>query len=229
MAIERVLLAGLMVLAVGQLGGCVNRGPKGPPIMPATDFTPAPFVQPIAFAPGSKTKSIELTALDIALPEGTVLGAVEAGTICRPVGTSTAGKSVPLTPQSPWAKEFFSEGRMANYNVIGDPENPFEDKAALNPNLKVAAQIVAWKKNTCYPNGVVNLASQQHNDEENIDVEWKVYDTAKKQIVLTVRTHGYGQGSMTGPAASSAFTDNVRGNVRGLLANEEFHNLVASK
>jgi len=185
--------------------------------LPATDFAPAPFMQPIAFAPGSKTKSIELTAFETALPEGTVLGAVESGADCRPVGTTKSGKSAPLTPQSPWAKEFFNEGKMANYKIIGDPSDPFEDKASLNPNLKVGLEIVAWKKNTCYPYGMADVTRQPHNDEESIDVEWKVYDTAKKQIVLTLRTHGYGQGSVIGLTTSPVFCRRCKGQYPGAI------------
>jgi hypothetical protein len=210
------------------LASCVHRLPPPPP---ATNFEPGPAPTPLSFAPGAKTKSLELISLNIRMSAGTPIGAVEVGSDCHPIGVATSGASVPLAPNSPWIRIFFTQAKTANYSVLNDPDNPFEDKKNLKPDYQVAGEIIRWKHNVCFPGGIVNYVQAEHWEEQAFDVEWKVYDTARKSIVLTFNTHGYGKDPtpFTGAQVGPAFLQAVESNVRGLLANDELHALVSPK
>jgi len=221
------LAAGVMAVV---LAGCAQKLPVAPPGTKfAVDFDSAPAPDPIPVAPGTTTRSVMLKTLGISrIPNGTPIGAAGVGANCTLAGRNAIGNQNKIEEAGViWRRPFFQSLKAANYAVMNDPNNMFEDKGQLHPDYLAGVLITGFKKNDCFKGNVVNLQAP-HSTEMEVSVEWQFYDAASNAVVLTVNTHGYFKGDADeDPLQSKTFERAIENNVKMLLANQQFHDLLA--
>ena len=90
---------------------------------------------------------------------------------------------------------FIETMKQANYNLAGDPSNLFEKRNDLGRYL-IAAMITDFEIDYCDrhdPERIIPLPVGKGDGQLYMKLEWQVYDTKKKTIVLKKATEGYSQ------------------------------------
>lgn len=195
----------------------------------ATDFDhslPPPPPPPLKL--GVKTRPFQLTRIINRLQLGTSIGAVEVGSDCAPRSTLPPTFQM-ASANSAWYRTFYKRLKEAGYEVLGNPDDIFEDKSQLRPDFFIGAIIVGEKRNVCFPDGVTNLQQSPHKVEQSLDIEWQVYDTLSKTVAATVKTHGYiAEEAAEVGASDKAYDEIFTQAINGLLADKSFQAAVAA-
>ena len=217
------------MIAVG-LAGCAHpptpQVPAGTKFATGFDSSPAPAAIPVEA--GAVTRSVMLKTLGISrIPNGESIGGAGLGANCTLAArNSFANPNKPEEPTVFWRRPFFQLFKAANYTVMNDPNNMFEDKTQLHPDYLVGASVISYKKNDCFKGNVVNIQAAR-SSEVDVAVEWQFYDSASNTVVLTVDTHGYYKGDVDeDPIQTKTYERALENNVRMLLANQQVHDLL---
>ncbi|HXP96137.1 MAG TPA: trypsin-like peptidase domain-containing protein, partial [Telmatospirillum sp.] len=183
---------------------------------------------PIPIPAGTASRSILFKTLASRIENGTVIGATELGASCVPNGVININHGAPGRPAPLWARPFYKELKAANYNVLSDPDNLFEDKTTWRPDLLVGATVQGDKENRCFPDGTVNALAAVRA-EISLDIEWQIFDTSTNSVALTIATHGYAVSTTAVPnGRQHVFETAIGNNVKALLADPAFNALVVS-
>ena len=129
-------------------------------------------------------------------------------------------------PGISYARAFYETLKANNYDVMGNPDDLFEDKSQLRPDYLVAVTVTEMKENRCYQGdqGVVVAA---FGTDVQIGLQWQFFDAATNSVVLKASTHGYAKGSAaTDPQGFAAAHEAITNNVRMLLADPAVHELL---
>ncbi len=170
------------------------------------------------------TKKISIKRIHIDIPRGQSIGSEQGGTMCIPQHELRWQMNI---SEDEFKKVVYDEFRKADYSVEGDPNNVFEDD--VKGDLILAGRIYDIKTNICYPySGLFNYSKSR--GETFISVEWQLYNSVEKKIVLKLMTDGFheiirpqidGDKETVYQALANA--------VRNLLGKEEFFNLISKK
>jgi S1-C subfamily serine protease len=131
-----------------------------------------------------------------------------------------------LDPRS-YENEFNTELRAANYKIGGEERDLFNDRQAQSPRYLVGALLNKVQLDVCFRIALFGNRYDQVDGTAKIEVEWQIFDSQERKIVLRVTTPAQAKGS-AGPGDGLyrplhlAFAQATR----ALLANQEFHNLL---
>ena len=174
---------------------------------------------------GAKTYRITLAGVKWNLSRGTVLGPIGIGMFCAPYGQYTV-KSRGMMKDSEYNSVFFDELKRANYNVVGDPSDMFQDKTGT-AEIAIGGVVTDMTMELCYPNATVYYVNKNMGKSKaTLSVEWQVYATLDKKTIYKTTSRG---------EASRDFTDGNTDEVQylafasalqGLLADKKFRDLM---
>ena len=194
----------------------------------ATGFDTGAPPQPVPVAPGQPTRSVLLKSMGISpIPNNQDVGANGVGPNCTLAGPiKVTSNNVVEAPSISYARAFYETLKANNYDVMGNPDDLFEDKSQLRPDYLVAVTVTEMKENRCYQGdqGVVVAA---FGTDVQIGLQWQFFDAATNSVVLKASTHGYAKGSAaTDPQGFAAAHEAITNNVRMLLADPAVHELL---
>jgi serine protease Do len=180
-------------------------------------------------------RSIAVQRIVTTIEQGAEVGTVQGGMACignnRWYWTKT-GQLSDVAEQA-YAGRLREELRRAGYKVIDTGPTTagaalFEQGQDSGAELMIAAVIKAAAQNLCYPYaGLGNI--RKTSGEASIEVEWQVYDRARKVVVLR-RTLGGSAKQETGEhGLQEPLHDAFAAAARNLLADGEFSALASGR
>jgi len=180
---------------------------------------------PIEIKAQETTKPIAFKKIVIKMPRNKEVGKIGGGILCLPMGTLVGrGSRSALDPER-FNDIFREELIAANYEVVGDPDQLFGDPDLDRAEYFIAGLIVDAELNSCFPMaGWGDLSSG--SGAAYLDVEWQIFDTLRREVVLTLQTQGSGKVDQGINPADTATDEAFAIAVNNLLANEKFYNLV---
>jgi S1-C subfamily serine protease len=214
------------------IAACLSSGVAlGAP--PATSPTPAPpaaisppaatppATPPAAAASAPTARPMTFARLVMRLEPGSVWSTTQRGAFCIGNFKLTFNGSQQDVKNVEYLRAFHDEIKSAGLNVEGDPDNLFEQQTATS-DYEVAGVITAMDMHSCQPRIAFGDASISRGSG-SMEMEWQVYSTLRKTILVKVKTHGEfeiragGSGNMA-TLILGAFRDNVK----NLAQNNEF-------
>jgi serine protease Do len=198
--------AAALVAGVSLLGGCA-----GPEPQPNVNHPQSPQ----RHVNGSQSLAFHRAIIDI--PAGKQTGKLYAGTFHQPKLTFTWNGNATVGAAS-YRQQADAELRESGFTVLGDPSQLFGNDAASQAQFQLGATIKDVTFNA-YDKDAGNFT------ESTVQVEWQLYDSFSKKVVLKESNSGYGWQTGIGPGATPrAF----RMALRTLVAESRFAELVAT-
>jgi S1-C subfamily serine protease len=179
----KALIAVVAVLAVSISADAVAQSKKNK----RQEAPPEPVVQMIAIPMGTKTKAIEVDK---------VVGRIGAGTTVGYIGYSFfCGQRDPLVMRGGTFKfddasyddQLRASLMSLNYNVVGNPTALFKDKDAGKAEILIGGLIKGMNIEACGP---TTKFTTTYTGDGKVTVEWQVFDTLARQVVLQKTTIG---------------------------------------
>jgi len=139
-------------------------------------------------AESDSTRTMQVKRITYRLPAGQHMGVIRAGLLCINRGdlttkeVNTENRNIDLT------KRLEQELKRARYNIVGDANDPFSEERENAADLLLAATVVEFKMNVCFPMAGFGIASAK--GEVGLTVEWQIFSRQAKAVVYTVRTSG---------------------------------------
>jgi S1-C subfamily serine protease len=186
----------------------------------------AAALTPISVPAFEETKPIAFEKVVLKIPRHEPIGKLSMGTLCIPGGDiRPSGGRYELNTDS-FTDIFRQELEAANYTVVGDPDELFVDPSRDRAEFKVAGLVEQIEANVCYPMaGFGDFMTS--SGAVFMDVEWQVYDTLNREVVLRFHTQGSSATSAdAGGGADLAFDNAFAMATRNLLAEKDFYDLV---
>lgn len=183
--------------------------------------------QAIEVPDGKDTKPIMLRKMIAKLPRGTEIGAIKGGLGCMNVGKLAWRSGKMNVGDDEFTSIFFEELKRLNYNVVGDPTDMFEDKRGT-AEIAIGGLITSIHVDICYPMmGWGDVSNGNAN--ATITVEWQIYNTLDKKTIYKTAASGAGSAKFSAGMANEALYLAFGNAVRGLLADQKFHEHVVEK
>lgn len=174
---------------------------------------------------GAKTHRIRLAAIKSNLPRGKELGPIGIGMFCYPTGSYTATGRASLS-NAEYNATFFDEFKRANYDVIGDPSDMFQDNAAT-ADISIGGVITDMTRELCYPNATTYYVDKKMGKSKaTITVEWQVYANLDKKIIYKTSTTGEASRDFTDGNADEVQYLAFSSALQGLLSDKKFRDLM---
>lgn len=180
---------------------------------------------PIIVPAFEETKPIAFKKIVLKIPRNKSIGQVRAGLLCIPTGNLTRSSGRYALNSSIFNDVFREELEAANYKVVGDPDQLFGDPELSKAEFFVAGLIKDIEANVCYPGanfGDVTSSSAG----VYMEVEWQIYDTLRRQVILKLSTEGSAQTKAVPGGVAIAFENAFAQAAQNLLAQNEFYELV---
>jgi hypothetical protein len=139
-------------------------------------------------AENDNTRAIQLKRITYRMPAGQHMGVVRAGLLCVNRGdlttkeVNTENRNIDLT------RRLEQELKRARYNIVGDANDPFSEERETSADLLLAATVVEFKMNVCFP--MAGFGSASSKGEVGLTVEWQVFSRQAKAVIYTVKTTG---------------------------------------
>jgi S1-C subfamily serine protease len=209
--VARTVFAVVIALAAG----CLPK--QAPPVE----------TNPIAVTDGKGTKSIALAKMVVKVPRGTEIGSFEFGLACIEQSRLTIGSGKMNFSDSEFTNIFFDDLKRLHYNVVGNPNEIFNDNAT-EAEIVVGGLITAMHLNFCYPTAFnYNMGAGKSNS--SIEIEWQIYNALDRKTIYKKTT--------TGRAASDFANGNIKealylaysNALGGLLEDKTFYDIVSGK
>lgn len=178
---------------------------------------------------GGKSQSLLLSKLMINIPRGEKIGKTSGGVFCiNPRDIIWKTGIVSIGDQN-FKEVFDSELKKNGYEAMGSSNSLFEEKTIAKPDFLVAGEITNISETFCYPNsGFGNFDYVRGG--VFIKIRWEVYSTRTNSVELSISTLGSsGKEQQTHLGPNEFMLQAFRMAVQNLLAEEKFHNLVATE
>ncbi len=201
----------------------------------------------IALALALAGSAVAQPAIDAAAPPATTVAPLPPGVTPRPVALTRVGSQVRdaqqvgtawygvicIQPQTVTWKDvsdgfvnlkdvFGEELAAAGFKPESQPGNLFADQEATTTDLEVGAMLKAIDVSYC--GSLVHTSGRI-----TLDIQWQVYSNLRREVVATVDTHAMAQRKVSRVRHTrSLHQEAFAANVRELLANEQFRQLVSA-
>jgi hypothetical protein len=172
----------LAMLAISLGAGCVQTLM----VVPVSDSIPPTVVDP------STVHTIAMDRVVTQVPRGQKIGSIAAGLLCIPRGTVTVGGGQFNITDANYLKIIYDELANRNYPVSNDPTELFRTSEAHAADFRLGARITDLRVNVCYPLSRGGNLSEG-TAEASITMEWQLFDTRSRSIVLKTESRGYGK------------------------------------
>ena len=193
--------------------------------MPPLAINEVPTTAPISIPANSQSKPLQLKKIVVKIDRGAVIGTISGGALCIKRDDWVWQGGTKVISDEELTSIFREELKKANYNVVGDPEELFEEGSEWKAELLVAGLVKDVKINSCFPmSGFGNWNSVKGNSY--IKVAWQVYSRTTRKVILEISTEGY---KITDTPQSGGFKalweDAFAKAVQNLLANKSFYDV----
>lgn len=175
----------------------------------------------------ASARSIDLRRIVSKQGAGEHVGQLRAGLLCAGQGDlTTRGINIEITDRDV-VRVVHDELKSANYNMVGSPDDLFDDPARARADYQLAGVVSNVRSNICFPwAGVGNVRSSK--GEYALTVDWQVYSKERSGVIYSVTTQGT---SKIEEAVQDGFrilqTGALRQATRVLLADEGFRNAIS--
>ncbi|MBL8631548.1 MAG: serine protease [Rhodospirillaceae bacterium] len=150
--------------------------------------TVEPEVVMIQIPAGTKTRPIEVEKVVARIPAGTSIGTLGAGFFCAQYKSLSMGAGgVVKVDEVTYGDDLRRNLLALNYNVVGNPNALFKDKDAGKAELLIGALIKKININGC---AAPTTLTRTGTAKGAVEVEWQIYDTLSRQVVLQKTTQG---------------------------------------
>ncbi len=173
--------------------------------------------QPIAIPPGTKARAIEVDKIVARIPAGTSVGSYGVGPLC------IAGDAIKIrsgtfnVDDATYNDRLRSELSALNYTVVGNPTALFKDRDAGRAELLIGGLIKSLSAEFCGP---ATVFTKEGSGKGEVTVEWQVYDTLSRQVVLQKTTTGKAKvDSIKKDQIEQVFVESFVSAARNLLAD----------
>lgn len=211
---------GTLLLAAVVLAGCRTFSTEAN----VARVTASPELTPIVVPASEETQPIAFRDLTLRMPRGTLLGELQGGYLCGPLGELFSGDRRDL-PSDTLEEIFQEELEAANYRAIGRSRDLFGGNERVGAAYVVAGAITNLELNACY---ILGFGRTGGSGSARMDIEWQVFDTLRREVVLTLDSSG---SAIVGEAAipeAAALDAAFAVATRNLLADRRFYDLVVS-
>ena len=176
---------------------------------------------------GKNTKEISLKKVVAKIQRGAVVGLLKAGLGCPNHGSITWRSGRANISDDEFTTIFYEDLRRLNYNVVGNPNELFEDKSS-QAEFAIGGLITGLSLNICYP---MAEFGDFNTGKANavIDIEWQVYNTLDRKTVYKRLTQGSANVEFSGGNSNEALQRAFSNSLHGLLADKEFYALVSGQ
>ncbi|MDR2000718.1 MAG: hypothetical protein LBP94_04200 [Zoogloeaceae bacterium] len=210
----------LSILASSILSGCTV-----PPVQKVEAQAP------LEISVGTQTKPIEFRKILTKIPLGEQVVKMHYGWGCFPgANIGWRGGRLNITDEE-LTETFRSELQSRNYQVVGDPYALFDDPSVWQAEILVAGVVTKVDTQVCFPfsgspsAGIGNTSALKGG--AFMRVTWQIYGRAAGKVVHEVTTEGSYQSEEVISGGFPIFFRNAfAANVRNLLADRGFHDLV---
>jgi S1-C subfamily serine protease len=207
------------VLLISLLTGCVS----------STPIKQVSAAKPIEVKALEQKKPIMFRRIVIKIKRGEEIGTLYAGLLDVPQKKIywQRGGDVNVN-DSDFTDRFREELKVANYEVVGNPDSLFEDESEWKAELLVAGLVNDLKMNLHFPlAGMGNLVDSKGS--VYLQVEWQIYSRLERKVVLKLTTEGSVEQQKTSQnGMENAISDAFAMAVKNLLGEKRFYDLVVS-
>jgi hypothetical protein len=135
------------------------------------------------------SRSIDLRRIVTKHGAGEHVGQLMAGLTCTGKGDlTTKAVNAEITDRE-ILRIVYDELKAANYNMVGTPDDLFDDPARSRADYQLAGVISNIKSNVCFPlGGFGNFKSAK--GEYALTVEWQVFSRERSGVIYSVTTSG---------------------------------------
>lgn len=177
--------------------------------------------------PAVSSGTLNLRRIVTKQPAGEHVGQLMAGLTCTGKGDLTTKAVNAETNDREILKVVYDELKAANYELVGTPDDLFDDPSRSGADFQLAGVVSNQKGNLCYP--LAGLGNVQNvKGEYSLNVEWQVYSRERKAVIYSVTTAG---SSKLEESTADGFRilqfAALRQATKGLLADDGFRNAVA--
>jgi serine protease Do len=178
---------------------------------------------------GANLKPVQLKKVIVKLPRGKKVGKMQMGLLCVDY-SDLKWKSGRMNIASEDLTEvFYDEFKKAEYNIVGNPNNLFDNPNSYNAKYLIGGVVKDLEANVCYPMGGFGNIDKVKGGVF-IDIEWQVYDTLNKKTVYSTTTKGSFQETEATESDLLYLFENAFGiATQNLLADKGFYDLVSKE
>ncbi len=172
-------------------------------------------------------KTIDLKRIVSKQGAGQHVGQLRAGLLCAGQGDlTTRGVNIDIADRDT-LRVIYDELKTANYNMVGTPDDLFDNPARERADFQLAGVVSNVRGNICFPMaGFGNLRSAK--GEYAATVDWQLYDRHASKVVYALSTEGTSQ---VKEASEDGFrqlqTGALRQATKALLADPGFRDAIA--
>ena len=212
---RRILVWAAMLLALSTTA-CVPAQKKVAPVLSAIDVPQ-----------GVQTKPVAFTRLVLKVPRNEEIGRVGVGMFCLPSAKVRARRGRYSVDSDMFTDVFRDELEAANYKVVGDPDALFADPSLDQAEYFIAGLITEIEANACFP--LAGFGDYEKGTASSyLKVEWQLYETLGRRVIFKTETEGsHAQEDSIDDAMTVSLEESFAAALQNLLANKEFHGLVA--
>lgn len=188
-----------------------------------------PVVQALAIPLGTDSKPIAFKKIAVRIPRNKIIGRVSVGLFCVPY-SDVKGKNIREVIKDDFFSDIFREEfEKYNYKLVGNPDALFEDRSLAKAEFFVAGLIQDLEYNVCFPlSGMGDFITSTAG--LYLKVEWQIYDTLNRRVVLTVKSEGSHKVEDSEANAFDVALENAFANtVQSLLGNSEFRDILTGE
>ncbi|MCR9256999.1 MAG: S1C family serine protease [Alphaproteobacteria bacterium] len=180
---------------------------------------------PIPVKAQETTKPIAFRKIVSRIPGDKRIGSIGVGVLCVP-STSLFGPGRRQRLDDDRFNDIFRDSLTeANYEVVGDPDRLFGDPDLDRAEYFVAGLVVDAETTGCFPYGGFGIYSSG-DGTAFLEVEWQVYDTLRRRVVLELDTQGSGRVEGVRAPMAEATDAAFAAAVANLLADRRFYDLL---
>ena len=182
---------------------------------------------PITLREGAQIQPIEFRKIEFGIPRSQIVG-----TKSQCMGGASISVSTDLTYAGGGDRDkefnsvFFNELRNARYNIVGNPNSLFEEPERASADYVVAGLIKDLNLRVCAD---ASFIRGTYSSNATITVMWQIFSRLNRKVIFEAETQGFARvEKYDGPDAAidRSVLDSFATATRGLLANQDFYDLV---
>lgn len=161
---------------------------------------------------------VGLETVMVKVRRGTPIGRFHVGVLCGPPYGDVAWETGRITKRDlGFADLFFDSMTEAGFDVVGDPDTIFNQRAEMQrAEFKVASIITDIKINIC--NKMIFKVPLGEDADAYMKIDWQVYSNRARRVVYSATTEGRGQSGPNQPDGSVVALDNAFASAAGNFA-----------
>ncbi|MDR1396811.1 MAG: S1C family serine protease [Desulfarculales bacterium] len=184
-----------------------------------------PDVEPLPL--GTKTLNIALGKIVFAMPSGQNIGTRHYGSPCVLFLDNNYWGEVAEGCLSSFKEVFYHVLRNHNYSIAGDPNDMFQNETIDLADLLIGIKVIDATLDICHDTFIRDFSKA--NSSSTIAIEWQVYNTLDRKVVLKVTTYAAGQTESASNDLGESLDLAFENAMLEFIANKDFRQLIISE